>query len=511
MAGFHLPLCPGQVQSQPVRAAIIPIKGEINDILADSIARRLDEVKAEGINLVIFEMNTPGGLVTSALDIAKMIKKLPDEGVRTAAWVNDEAFSAGALISVATQEIVMSTGSSIGDCAPIMITPVGGLESLGETERAKAESPILQEFRDSAVRNNYDPILCQAMVTIGTEVWWLENKTTGIRQFVSGDRKKELYDDAPAEEREWLLVKSYTDPKTGRDVPIDQPIDSGAALLTMSEGEAVAYGFAKAITTTLAQVTQHFGLSIEPRRLESSGWENFAIWLNSPLVRGILFVIVLLGAYIEFQSPGLLVPGITALVALMIFLGAPYAAGLAGIWTIIVFVIGAILLGIEIFVIPGFGITGISGIILILVAFIGTFVPSEPNMPAFSWPTLQATWDALRTGIVVLSSSVIIAITGIILLAKFLPSLPFGRGLVLSTPTAGTTAGAAAYPTDDVAQIGDIGIVTGHLRPGGLARFGHKIVDVCSQGEYVEPGQRVQVIDRDGFKITVRPLPEGMA
>ena len=492
------------------KAALISIHGEINDILARSIERRLDEAKAAGANLVIFEMNTPGGLVTSALDISKMIKKLPDAGIRTAAWVRDEAFSAGALISVATQQIVMSTSSSIGDCAPIMISPTGGLEALGEAERAKAESPILQEFRDSANRNDYDPMLCQAMVSVGVEVWWLENPTTGERQFVNGLKKAELIDNVDAEQREWQLVKTYADPRTKKEIEIEQPIDNGSALLTMSEGEAVAYGFAKAVAADPEELARHFNITGEIPRFDADGWEKFASWLNSPLVRGILFVIMLIGAYIEFQSPGLLVPGITALVALAIFLGAPYAAGLAGIWTIVLLAIGMILLGIEIFVIPGFGITGISGIILILIAFIATFVPAEPGVPAFSLPTLQTTWNAMRTGVIVLSSSIIIAITGIMLLAKFLPTLPFGRGLVLSDAAGGTSA-AAPLPASEVAQLGDVGIVTGDLRPGGLARFGHKIVDVCSQGEYVEVGRRVQVIERDGFKILVRPLPEDVA
>lgn len=502
----------GEQTATSPKAAVISIRGEINDVLTRSLERRLAQAKADGVKLVIFELHTPGGLVTSALDISKMIKKLPDEGLRTAAWVNDQAYSAGALIAVAAQEIIMSTGSSIGDCAPIMITPMGGLESLGDAERAKAESPILQEFRDSAVRNNYDPILCQAMVTVGAEVWWLENATAKIRQFVSGDRKKELLDNLDPDRRDWSLVRTYVDPKTGREIDIEQPVVSATALLTMSEGEAVAFGFAKAIVSDLRQVAEHFGLAAEPPRLEASGWEKFAIWLNSPLVRGILFVVMLLGAYIEFQSPGLLVPGITALVALGIFLGAPYAAGLADIWTIILLVLGIILLGVEIFVIPGFGIVGVSGIILILISFVASFVPAEPGVPAFAWPTLQTTWNALRTGIVVLSSSIIIAITGMMLLAKILPTLPFGRGLVLTTPAAGAVlAGAAAPAPGDIAQIGDVGIVTGDLRPGGLARFGHKIVDVCSQGEYVEVGRRVQVIERDGFKIVVRPLPEDLA
>jgi membrane-bound serine protease (ClpP class) len=148
--------------------------------------------------------------------------------------------------------------------------------------------------------------------------------------------------------------------------------------------------------------------------------------------------------------------------------------------------------------------------VLILVAFVGTFVPNEPGSPPFSWPSLGATWEAIKQGILVLSSSIIIAVTGIALLARYLPSMPFGRGLVLATTG---TAQAHALPEThpDTALVGDIGVVTGDLRPAGQARFGQRIVDVASQGEYVDAGRRVQVIERDGFKIVVRPLPDESA
>jgi membrane-bound serine protease (ClpP class) len=497
----------GQEPSPPGKAVIIPIKGTIDDVLRRSIERRLDEARADGVELAIFEMDTPGGLVTSALDISKLIKKLPDEGIRTVAWVNDQAYSAGALISVAAQKILMSSSSSIGDCAPIMVVPLGGAQNLGETERAKAESPILQEFRHSAIRNGYDPLLCRAMVSVGVKVWWVENAETGERKFVDDEDKQRLIDEVDPEQRQWRLVETYVDPRSGREVAAKTPTDEENELLTVSEGEAVAYGLANAIASNLEQLAAELGLATTPERLEISGWEKFAMWLNSPLVRGILFVIVLLGAYIEFQSPGLIVPGVTALVALAIFLGAPYAAGLANIWTIVVLVIGLALLGIEIFVIPGFGVAGVLGVLLILAAFIGSFVPAEPGTPPFSWPRLDSTWTAIKTGMLVMSSSILIGVIGIVLLARYLPSTPFGRQLVLANPE-DLEALAISDPHPDIALVGDIGIVTGALRPGGQARFGQEIVDVQSQGEYVDAGRRVQVIRHEGPKVVVRPLPD---
>lgn len=412
----------------------------------------------------------------------------------------------------------MSGRSSIGDFAPIMISPVGGLEGLPAAECAKAESPVLEEFRDSAVRNGYDPLICRAMVTVGEEVWWIEPAVDEDRElqrrFVNAAEKVRLIDEVEEGQAQWRLVETYVDPVSGKDVPAKNPVDSAEELLTLHQTEAVAYGIASGIASDLDAVVEHLGLSLAPTYYESTGWEEFIAWLNSPAVRGVLFIIMLMGAYIEFQSPGLILPGVTAGVALAIFLAAPYAAGLADAWTFVLLGLGVVLLALEIFVIPGFGIVGFLGIVLILIAFIGTFVPSEPapdpaNPPFFHWPELPGTWDGLKFGIIVLSSSVIIAVMGILLIVRYLPQLSLSRRLIPVNPRGAAMALGNAHP--DAALVGEIGIVTGDLRPGGQARFGQEIVDVQSQGEYVEAGRRVQVLRRKGMNIIVRPLPEDSA
>jgi membrane-bound serine protease (ClpP class) len=486
-------------------AAVIPIRGEINDIMRDSIERRLTDARAAGATTIIFEMDTPGGLVTSALDICRLIKNLPQE-MRTIAWVHPSAYSAGAMISVACREIWMSPASSIGDCAPIMVAPTG-IQELGQTERAKAESPILQEFRDSASRNGYDPLLSRAMVTVGEEVWWLERlDDPPTRKFVTGDDKKKLVDDADPNDLVWRLVESYTLPGSGKSIHVPQPVDRAGELLTMSQYDAVAYGFAKGIARDTAELTEKLELDRAPALFDKSGWEQFAAWLNSPLLRGLLLVIVMIGAYTEFQHPGLILPGVTALIALAIFLGAPYAAGLASTWTILVLIGGLALLGIEIFLMPGVGVIGLVGTALIVLAILGSFVPREPDMPTFSLPSLQGSWDGLYLGVKVMASSVIVSIVGILLVARYLPRSRVAAGMVLANPDAQMLALSDAHLS--VAQVGDVGVVTGDLRPGGQARFGQEVIDVQSQGEYVEAGRRIQVIRRDGMNVIVRPLPK---
>ena len=493
---------PATADVPPIKslAAVVPIEGEINDIVRDSVSRRLDEARKLGAGTVIFEMNTPGGAVSSALEICRLIKGLPDE-VRTVAWVKPEAYSAGAMISVACDRIYMSDHGVIGDCAPIMLTPEGVSAPEG-TVRAKVESPILQEFRDSAQRNGYDPLLCRAMVVTEVEVWWIENAELGTRRFVTTDEKKKLVDDA-GEKPAWKLVESFNDP-SGVKIAVDQPVDRSDSLLTVSAVEAFGLGLSKGTASSLDQLTSALELPSTPRRLDISIWDMLALWLNSPIVRGILFVLVIVGGYVEFQHPGLILPGAVAVIALAIFLGAPYAAGLADIWTFLLLFAGLVLLGIELFVIPGFGIAGLAGILCILVSVVGTFVPAEPGAPWFSFPTLPGTWESLKTGILVVSGSIITGLIGIFLVLRYLPQLPVGRQLMLATPDARNMALADPYP--DVALVGDVGVVINDIRPGGQVRFGAEVVEVQSQGEYIVAGQRVQVLKREGPSIVVRPV-----
>ena len=492
----------------PAKGAVIPIRDVINDITRESLERRIGEAQAAGASTLIFEMDTPGGAVTSALEICRLIKTLPPD-VRTVAWVNPRAYSAGAMISLACREIWMSPSSAIGDCAPIMVSAEGVKEMTG-TERAKAESPILQEFRESAARNGYDQLLARAMVTMGAEIWWLENVNDAKdRRFVTDDEKKKLVDDAPEGDRQWKLVEDYTNQASGKPVHLVQPIERADTLLTVGTDEAVAFGLARGVARSVGELTSKLELSGLPLRFAASGWEQFALWLNNSLIRGILFIIVIIGAYVEFQHPGLILPGVTAAVALVIFLAAPYAAGLANVWTFILLGIGLILLALEIFVLPGHGVSGILGVALIMVAVVGTFVPQEPgsnpNLP-FSWPSLPGTWKALERGIQVLSGSVFVSVIGIVLILRYLPRIAVAQGVVAPNPEAAALAMANASVQS--VRVGDIGVVTGDLRPGGQARFGQEVVDVQSQGEYVVAGRRVQIVKLEGMRVVVRQLPD---
>lgn len=515
--------------------AVITIDGEINDIMSKSVERRIARARQQDIRLLVFELNTPGGQVTSALDICNRIKTLPAE-IHTVAWVKPHALSGGAMIALACCEIIVAPHSQIGDCQPIVMGPVGP-EAIGEEMRAKLSGPVLTEFRDSARKRGYSELMCEAMVLPQLEVFWVENPRTGARLFVDRaerDRLFELDSDKPttarvkeavggrkAEEEEPQQRDREVSAKTGArfeavqskgdwqyvrhvgDFPVDrQPIVNADDLLTMTQDEAVAYGFARAKIATEKELIDYYDISGSIERMELNWSERLVEWLTNPIVRGILIVLVVLGAYAEFHAPGTLLPGLVALVALAIFLGAPYLTGLANVWEIILVLLGVVLLGLEIFVIPGFGIAGIAGIILVFVGLVSTFVPDAGGpftFPRFNDPYV---WRGVGTGLKVMASAVGASIVGAIILSRFFPRIPYVGRIVAENPRPEQVVMPDAYP--HVAFLGDIGKTEGTLRPAGKARFGDTLVDVVSQSEFVGPGEPVEVIEREGNRIVVR-------
>ena len=165
---------PATRQSEPDsrRAAVITLDGVIDDYSRDALFKRFAEARRLGASVIILKLNTPGGLVSAGLDISRFLKQQDD--LHIVAFVDEKAYSAGIMIGLACDELVMEPGSYIGDSAPIVMDSSGGLQKLEGAERAKAESPILADFHDSAVKNGYDPLLAEAMVSYGRVVHWVE-------------------------------------------------------------------------------------------------------------------------------------------------------------------------------------------------------------------------------------------------------------------------------------------------------------------------------------------------
>jgi membrane-bound serine protease (ClpP class) len=477
-----------------VKAAVIPCKGMIDDALFYSIKRRTDIAVRSGAQYFIYEIQTYGGMVDAADSIAKyLIQKAAKRG-HTVAYVTTEAISAGALVSVSCQDIIMQENTTIGDAAPI--TMGGTLEGV---EREKAESFVRAAFQRAAEANGYPELLLRAMVTMQIQVYRVRNLQTGQYEFFEGD----------------ALPK---DPNR-YDVQGAQEIVGKDELLTLTASRALEYGVARAVVNdhgeALAFLEQRDGVRFvaEPEVLEPSWSEHMVSWLNSPAVMAILFMLALLGLYIEFSTPGFGLPGLVAVIAFAILLGSKYLVGMANWVEIVLLFIGILLLLVEIFVLPGFGIAGFLGIGCILIGLFGMLIRNAPD--ELPWPETAGDWQSVSSGVVAL----MLGFGGFVILAwilsRYLPRLPFLSALILTpaVPSAGgggAQVGLTAPPESTGAgiRVGDVGEVTARLRPAGKARFGDALVDVVATGEFLDRGVKVRIISINGSRVVVKKADE---
>lgn len=508
------------------KAFFIPIQDEINEVTLKSIERRIDDARKSGADLIIFDLDTPGGEAFTALKICTAIKNLSP--IHTVAWINPDAYSAGAIIALACNEVVMSARSKIGDCKPIMIGPEGGVQAVPEDVDDKFTSPLIEELKDSSNRGGYDMQMLMSMIRSGSDVFWVENGKTGERRFVRTSERNRLFGlpdmPAPAVESEKSDDKkerssgrrlldsrepisdelSKTDWRYVKNAPplitVRQPVVPHNELLTMGQDEAIAYGFARAKVSSESELRSFLGIRGPIERLEYTKAEDLVGWLSSPAVRSVLFILMLLAAYVAFNVPGMGLPEIVAATCLLLFLGAPYLTGLANAWEIIVVVVGIGLLFVELFVVPGFGLIGLAGGLLILIGLLATFVPAEPG--PLHWPRFGYTMQGVETGLWVISLGLLGGLVGMVALSRVLPRSPYFRRIVPDNPTPESVA--ILDPQAEVAAVGSVGLVEGILRPAGKARFGSSLVDVVSDGEFINAGERVEVIDRKGNQVVVR-------
>lgn len=189
--------------------AIITIKGEINAVTAQSFERRLKRALDGGADGIVIEIDTPGGEVGAVLEITTQIKQSPNQNI--IAWINPEAISGGAIIALACKEIVVAPGALMGDAAPIMLDPLMRIQEMSPTERQKFLAPLLAELVDSARLNGYDEKLVQGFVSLGVELWEVENVRTGERYFIDAGEYRALFGEEPVRGTPYVASGAVSD------------------------------------------------------------------------------------------------------------------------------------------------------------------------------------------------------------------------------------------------------------------------------------------------------------
>lgn len=473
-------------------AVVIPLHGPINAYTFKQLKIRFDQAREIGTEVVILEMDTPGGTVDASIAIAEYLRGIKD--LRAIAFVKRQAYSGGTIAAVAAHEIHMAPDAVIGLAAPIIVGP-NGLQPLPDTERAKAAGGILDDLNRSARLRGYPYALLEAMVIVGRTVYWVENDQ-GERRFVS-----EKQYDQMRQEGGWRLVEG-----------VPAPIDAADTLLTADTDLAIKLGLARGTAESVADLARQQNLRII-QRIESTSGEKIIDFLNGDVARGVLLMIFFTSLYLAFKTPGMGAPEAAAVVVLGVLLGVPALTGHAQWWEILLVLLGLVLVALEVFVTPGFGVLGFSGLIMIVMGFLLTFAPMPvPGMPRFG-PMLETTWLAMQRGLIVLVMAMLASLLLSLWLRRYLPKMPYFNRLILTTvvgtsPEAVAAGDVMATPWPPVGASGEAAT---DLKPGGSARFTDltgesRIIGVVSDTGFVPRGTAVVVREVSGSHVVVRAV-----
>ena len=409
------------------------ISGEIDLGKAPYVKRVISEAQDKKADAIIFEINTFGGRVDAATQIKDAIL---ESSVPTVAFINKRAVSAGALISLACKKIIMTPGSIIGATTVV--------DQEGKKQSEKYQSYMRSEMRSTAEKNGRRGDIAEAMV----------------------------------------------------DERISIPgIDDSTTLLTLTYEEAQKLGISDTVMKSKEEVYAFLNI-LNPVVVETQvNWAEKAVaFLNNPVVSSVLVMIGLIGLYSELKAPGLALPGIAGFIAFALFFGSSYLLQLASSLQIILFITGFILLLIEIFFIPGFGFTGVSGIALIL----GSIFFSLFNMgPLFDV-------SLFKIAIIQMAAILTVSIGLISVVVRFLPQSDRFQKLTLHTENASATGFVST--TDNSHLVNQIGESLTPLRPAGIIVIDEKHYDVVTEGSYIESKKQVKVISVDGRKIIVSEI-----
>jgi membrane-bound serine protease (ClpP class) len=427
-------LCLAVVLSAQTPAVVyrLDVQGEIENGLAPYIARGVREANARGAAAVYLDIDTPGGRVDAAERIADAVRA---SRIPVYAFVNPRAYSAGALIALATNGIYMREGAVLGAATPV--------DGQGTKAPEKYVSAMRAEFRALAEARGLNPRIAEAMVD------------------------------------ESLGAPGLADP---------------GKLVTLSTAEAIRVGYAKAKVETEADLLANVGLA--GARVETVGinWaETVVRFLTSPIVSPLLLSLGILALLAEVKAGthglGLLV----GLSSLGLFFGSSLILGLAGLEEVILLGLGFVAVAVEVFLLPGFGVAGILGALLIgaaiVLAMLGNF------------PTGADVVQALA----VLGASVFITLAVAFAWFRHLPNSRRFAGLIHKESALAAEGYVSALPRGDL--VGQHGVALTDLRPAGVATVNGERVDVVTEGEYIQAKSPIEVLRAEGYRHVVRAVP----
>ena len=430
---------------------VVPLHGEVSPSLLAFLRRAAKTAESNYASAIVFDMHTYGGRLDTATEIVNVLNQIK---IPTYMFVNTNAGSAGAIIAVATQHIYMAPVSAIGAAAPILVTG----EDLPATAREKTISYWSALIRGSAIKNGHNPDLAEA--------------------FMNKDKEVEVG---------------------------ERVVHPRGAVLTLNGQEATERIngkplLAEGIVDSIADLTKKAGLKGNTIMIEPTGFEELAFWITA--LAPLLLLGGILGAYLEFKIPGATWPGVISAVCFALFFLGHYLAGLAGWEVVALFILGMVLVLIEIlFFAHSTIVFGVLGIFLMIAALLWTMIDRYPQQP------FLPNGKMLAIPLLNMFIALVGAFIGMALLARYLPRTSFYERFALtdSNPPGPSLAGAPRqFATPLALAPGMQGTATTVLRPSGKARFADHVVDVITEGEFIPPKTPITVIQTDGMRVVVK-------
>lgn len=468
------------LQQEYSKAVLIEIEGDIFGRFNWYLKNRLDWAQRQGADLVIVQLTTPGGSLQYSLELAEALQEIT--WAKTAIFIPKEAISGGAILSLGADRIYMVSDALFGDAGPIELRPGGQFEHAGE----KILSYLSPAMRKLAKKSNRPEALALAMVDKELVVYEATDLQTQQIVYLTQDETE-------AEDAKLKFEIGQAVPETLED-----------RFLTVSADRAQELHLCDGVFETEQDFLGAFTIS-ELERTQITWTDKLVYVLNHPVVTGLLLVVGLIGLYLELVAPGISVAGLTATFSFGIFFWSHFLGGTAGWLEVLLFGLGVLFVICEIFILPGFGVFGIAGIGLLVLSL----VMASQN---FVIPEDASQWSQLRTNAMIVLGSifgVLVLFFGQLLLLDSLPGLsrfqlgaPAEPGPMTATSITSLTESSADDATN--LQIGQSGIADSDLRPSGKVTIENQLVDVVTEGDYVEAGSDVEIVRVEGNRVVVR-------
>jgi len=422
---------------------VLEVKGTIDMGLAYFFERQIPALNAEGGDAIILDIDTFGGRV----DAATMMKNaLLNSEIQTYAFINTKAISAGSLIALACDTIIVRSGATMGATTVVD----GQSQKAGE----KAQSYMREEMASTAEAKGRDPDIAMAMV----------DETLDIDTLVTSEGDTLYLDDIEGAH--------------------------GGKLLTLRTTTALKYGMADYQMDSLEELIEHFGLADLERVDVVPTWSEAIVrFLTDPIVSSLLMTLGFLGLIFEIQSPGWGIPGSVGLLALFLFFSTSFIADLASMMEMLFLIAGIILLGIEAFVIPGFGVVGILGIVVMIYAMFTMLLPVAPT----SGDINAALW-----GLVI---AIIGGVIGLGLMVKRMLKTRAWQRISLPESEKQEEGYSGSLGLEEL--VGKSGVAITTLRPAGTALIEGQRIDVVTPGTFLDKDTEITIIRIDGNRVVV--------